>query len=155
MLAGKRMFAALIVVAVALTLAACGSETKKKQSEAATTTSAQTTPATQMQINPAPVTVENCLTEAGLDVVANGDAPMIERSKAVGVRLPGGANIMPGNLSAAIFWYGTDAKASHAKASDVPRFPAVTQVSRLVVVYDPIPPADAQKKIEACIGGGA
>lgn len=155
MLAGKRTFTVLIVVAVALTLAACGGEAKEEQSEAATTTSAQTTPTTQMQINPAPVTVESCLTDAGLDVVANGDAPIIERSKAVGVRLPGGVKIMPGNLSAAIFWYGTDAKASHAKASDMHVFPVVTQVSRLVVVYDPIPPAEAQKKIEACIGGGA
>ncbi len=143
----------LVAVVVALAVSACGSAAKKEKAQTPATT--QATGSTSAAVDTTPAGVERCLTQAGLKVDISGDTPIIARSKAVGVRLPGGANIMPGNLSAAIFWFGTGAQATSMWKSSQRTFPAVDQIDKIVVVYNPIPSAEAQKKVEACIGGGA
>ena len=148
MLGGRKVSTTWIVpVATSLTLSACGGAAKKEQ--AATKTTQTTSTATDLS----PSGVERCVAAAGLEVVASGDLPMIQRSKAVGVRVPGGGNIMPGNLSAAIFWYGSAAKALKMHESVKFRFKAVLRVDRIVAVFDPAPSGDTQTKILHCITG--
>lgn len=139
------------VIVVALAVAACGSSAKKQG--AATQATTQTTASTSTATDITPAGVERCLTQAGLEVVSSGDTPIIAGSKAVGVRLPNGAKIMPGNLSAAIFWFGTGAQATAMWKGSSRKFSAAIQIDKIVVVYNPMPPAEAQSKIEACIQG--
>ena len=151
MLGGRKASTTWIVlVAASLTLSACGGTAKKEQAATKTT---QTTQTTSTATDLSPSGVERCVAAAGLEVVASGDLPMIQRSKAVGVRVPGGANIMPGNLSAAIFWYGSAAKALKMHESVKFRFKAVLRVDRIVAVFDPAPSGDTQTKILQCITG--
>jgi hypothetical protein len=135
------------IFVVCLALSACGGSSKDKASSQ--TTSASTSSSAEGATDPA--SVQRCLTDAGFEVVAGGDLPIVERSKALGVRLPAGGNIMPGSLSAAIFWYGSSADATSVMKNDATMFKALMQFDKIVVAYDPIPPADAQNKIEACI----
>lgn len=141
----------IVLVAVSLTLSACGGAAKKEQAATQTT---QTTQTTSTAPDTSPAGVQKCLTAVGLKVVTSGDLPVIRGSKAaVGLRLPGGGNFMPGHLSAAIFWYGTTAKALSMWKSSVHSFFAM-QVDNLVVVYNPSPSSTAvMNKIEACMQG--
>jgi hypothetical protein len=139
-----------IVIALSLALSACGSGAKKAQTTAGTTTKAQTTK-TYRATDPA--SVERCLATAGLSVVVNGNLPIIQRSKAVGVRLSGGGNIMPGSLSAAVFWYASPAKAKSMMESVKAQFKVTALWDEIVVVYDPMPSAGTQAKINACVRG--
>ncbi len=95
--------------------------------------------------------MQKCLTAAGYDVVASGNLPIIQRSKAVGVRLPGGGNIKPGDLSAAVFWYGSGAKAERMQTSVQFNYKAILRVDEIVAVFDPAPSSETQTKFLACI----
>ena len=135
------------IAVVALTLSACGGSSAKRQTTSAAETNGQTTSGAK-DISPAGV--QSCLTAAGLNVIASGNLPIIQRSKAVGVRLPGGGKIKPGNLSAAIFWYGSPAKAERMHESVKFQY-TVLRVDKIVAIFDPAPSADTQTKILSCI----
>jgi hypothetical protein len=145
----KALIIGIVLVAASLTLSACGGSAKKATTPKTETT--QTSQTTSAAADDSPASVESCLVAAGFDVVSSGDLPIVEHSKALGVRLPGGGKIMPGSLSAAIFWYGSSADATSVMRNDATMFGALAQFDKIVVAYDPIPPADAQSKIEACI----
>ena len=148
---GRRVISTIwIVLAASLTLSACGGATKTKQ---VATETASTTQTTAGAPDLSPAGVQKCLTAAGYQVVASGDLPMIERSKAVGVKLPGGGNIMPGKLSAAVFWYGSAAKAESMQKSVQFRFKAVLRVDKIAAVFDPAPSGDTQTKFLHCMTG--
>jgi hypothetical protein len=137
----------IVLVAASLVLSACGGSSAKKQTTSAAEKNSQTISGAK---DISPTGVQSCLTAAGLEVVASGNLPIIQRSKAVGVRLPGGGNVMPGNLSAAIFWYGSAAKAERMHES-VKFDYTVLRVDKIVAIFDPAPSADAQTKILSCI----
>ncbi len=138
-----------VLVAASLTLSACGGGAKKSATSKTETT--QTVQTTSAAADASPATVRSCLVAAGFDVISSGDLPIVERSKALGVRLPGGGNIMPGSLSAAIFWYESSADATSVMTNDATMFKALAQFDKIVVAYDPAPSADTQSKIETCI----
>ncbi len=67
------------------------------------------------------------------------------------MRIEGGGNIMPGNLSAAIFWYDSATKATSMQDSVKFDFRAISRVDKIVAVYDPMPSQDVMAKIDDCI----
>ncbi|MGA9761570.1 MAG: hypothetical protein WBQ14_04025 [Gaiellaceae bacterium] len=146
----KALVSWIVLVAVSLTLSACGGSSAKEQTTPAAATNKTSSGAKDIS----PAGVQSCLTAAGLEVVASGDLPIIQRSKAVGVRLPGGGKIKPGNLSAAIFWYGSAAEAERMHESVKFKF-TVLRVDEIVAIFDPVPSADAQTKILGCISPDA
>lgn len=148
----KALVIGIVLVATGLILSACGGAAKTKQAATQTTKTTQTTQTTagaDLSVSG----VEKCLAAAGYEVVTSGDLPMIQRSKAVGVRLPGGGKVMPGNLSAAVFWYATAAKAESMQKSVQFRFKAILRVDRIAAVFDPAPSGDTQTKFLHCITG--
>ncbi len=92
--------------------------------------------------------VEDCLAGAKIDTAAG---PVVSGSRAIGVRLPGGGGIDPGNFSAAIFVEGSEAEAKREVTALSNAFgPQVAQAANLVVLYDADIPADAGSKIARC-----
>jgi hypothetical protein len=148
----KALVTSIALVAASLVLSSCGGAAKTKQAATQTTKTTQTT---QTTIGPdlSVSGVEKCLAAAGYEVVTSGDLPMIQRSKSVGVRLPGGGKVMPGNLSAAVFWYATAAKAESMQKSVQFRFKAILRANRIAAAFDPAPSGDTQTKFLHCISG--
>jgi hypothetical protein len=135
------------LVALCLLLAACGGGSGSKQGATGADTSAASSGGTD------PASVQSCLEAAGFELVTSGNLPIIEGSKALGVRLPGGGNLEPGHLSAALFWYATVAEATKAAKEFVTSFPAISRLDKIVVFYNPAPDPAAQTKIDNCAAG--
>jgi hypothetical protein len=130
-------FAAVLLAGLGLSLSACGGSSSKNA-------------------EPTPASVRECLERAGYQVVASGDLPVFEGSKALGVRIEGQrGKIMPGHLSVAIFWYDSVAKVESLVKSNPGEFPMVVtrSESRIFVGYDPAPSADLQGAVNVCTEG--
>jgi hypothetical protein len=143
----KALIIGIVLVATSLALSACGGAAKAKQAGTGTTQTTSTGP------DLSPAGVQKCLAAAGYEVVASGNLPVIQGSKAIGVRLPGGGKVMPGNLSAAVFWYATATKAQSMQKSVQFRFKAELRVDKIAAVFDPAPSGDTQTKFLHCMSG--
>lgn|GEM_PF-1697166 len=137
-----------LFVGLSLALTACGGSSSNNAEPTTNTIVVPPLGATDR------VSVQKCLEKSGFEVVASGDLPMVEGSKALGVRIKGQrGKITPGDLSVAIFWYDSVAKANSMVNSNPGRFPMVTTESRskIVVAYDPNGlSVDLQNLITAC-----
>jgi len=140
-----------LVVGLSLALAACGGSSSKNAEPTTNKIGVPPLGATDR------VSVRKCLEKSGFEVVTSGDLPMVEGSTALGVRIKGQrGKITPGDLSVAIFWYDSAAKATRIANSNPGRFPTVSADSRskIVVAYDPNGPSvDLQNLITACTEG--
>ena len=138
------------VLAVAVTLSACGGgsdETGTGETSGATPTA----PAEALTRSD----VEGCLASAGLDTAPG---PLIAGSKTIGVKLPGGGGIKPGNFSAALFVSDSTADAKQEATSFESTFgSAIEQRGNVVILYDPSGnvPAATRSKIASCTGSGS
>jgi hypothetical protein len=138
-----------LVVGLSLALAACGGSSSKNAEPTTYKIDLPPLGATDR------VSVQKCLVKFGFEVVTSGDLPVVEGSKALGVRIKGQrGKITPGDLSVAIFWYDSAAKAARIAISNPGRFPTVVSAdnrSEIVVAYDPNGPSEhLQNLITAC-----
>jgi len=138
----------VLVVGLSLALAACGGSSSKNAEPTTYKIDLPPLGATDR------VSVQKCLVKFGFEVVTSGDLPVVEGSKALGVRIKGQrGKITPGDLSVAIFWYDSVAKAERIAISNPGRFPTVSADSRskIVVAYDPNGPSEyLQNLITTC-----
>lgn len=141
----------LIVAGIVLALSACGGANDESTEGATIPTGTTSTQESSSAGATDPASVQSCIEEGGYEVVASGDLPIIEGSKAVGVRIPSGANIMPGKLSAAIFWYASSAEAEAMHDNVAATFRAISRVDKIVAVYDPMPSGAVMTDIDDCI----
>jgi hypothetical protein len=135
-----------LVVGLSLTLAAYGGSASKKADSLVPKPTAATDRAT----------VRKCLRSVGLKVVAGGKLPILAGSKALGVKIGGQrGNIMPGHLSAALFWYRSHARAESVMRNNTRRFPnyAMMSGSKILAAYDPAPSIALQGPINLCTEG--
>ena len=142
---GIRPLRALLLVAAAVALVACGGEeSATAPSPTAATSPSPTGPALANQ-----AAVEACLEDAGLQL-AQGDTPRVSGVQAIGVVTPGGGGLEPGDVSAAVFVFPS-VEDAESEAQSLEGFAAdLTQEGNIVVMWADIS-AEARASVEGCI----
>jgi hypothetical protein len=136
-------------LSAALALSACGGDNGDGNGEQP---EAPTEPVTEQAGPVDQASIEQCLADAGQDVVA-GNVPILSGVKAVGI--DGGGSLNPGGLSVAVFVYGSEEEAKAAAASPIVNAVADSaQEGTVFVVYADPPAPDLVTTVEDCAFAG-